>query len=203
MAEGVLSHIFNAATSWLTRRRERVKEQERRTQERHVVVALLGAELDRYSACCLEVSYDDGTTEGRPAGQDGKYHEATVLLPIFDPRPQNIELSCLPPDLIYAILDLPARAVETNHTLDEPGFADDPTDFPAYFQTRQLGYAELGLQAARLAQRLRQLIGVPLPTMPSGMRPREELLQERIEELEDKEIARNKRCLIKQSRTAH
>jgi hypothetical protein len=202
MAEGMLSHVVTAVTNWLNRRRDGAKEQHRLNQARHVAVAALGAELDRYAACCLDVSYDDGTTEGRPASQDGQYHQATVTLPTFNPRAQQVDLTVLPADLMYAILDLPSRAAEANRTLEDPGF-NDPPDFPAYFQTRQLGYAEQGLQAARLARRLRQLIAVPQPAPTAGARPRDELLQERHEQLENQEIARNKRWAASLARSAN
>lgn len=192
MADGILKDVAGAVMGWFSRRRDGAKEAARVSQERHAVAAILGGELDRFAADCLAVAYDDGTAEGRPAGKDGIYHEATVSRPTFDPAASQVDLKALPAELMYAILDLPTPAAEVNASLADEGFYDPP-DHPQFFRARQSGYAELGHRAAQLARRLRQLVGVPEPALPSGEQSREMLLRERLEQLEDEEIARNKR----------
>jgi hypothetical protein len=206
MADDVLSSLITAVSglggvylgAWLTTRRDDARAAEQMRQNLYYMAALLGAHLDRYAAGCLTVAYDDGTSEGRPASDDGQYHRPVVPIPIFDPLALAVDWKALPPELMYAILALPARASEVNETLNDPGFEDDPPDYPAFFHTRQIGYAELGLEADGLASRLRTLVDVAPPQPPyEGWQSRELLLRERHEQLEKKEIARNKRWLRK------
>lgn len=200
MADDIFSSLITAASglsgvflgSWLTTRRDDTREAQRKKQELYYLAALLGAHLDRYAAGCVAVAYDDGTSEGRPAGNDGLYHQAVVSLPVFDPLVLEIDWKALPPDLMYAILALPSRAAEIDRTLDDPGLFDPP-DFRSYFSTRQLGYTALGLEADGLARRLCALVGVISPLLPAGLRSRDEQLRERQMQLENDEIARNKR----------
>lgn len=209
MANDVLSSLITAAAglggvylgAWLTTRRDDAREARRKNQELYYLTALLGAHLDRYGAGCLAVAYDDGTSEGRPAGADGLYHQAVVSLPLFDPLALEVDWKALPPELMYAILELPARAAEVNRSLEDPGFFDPP-DFSSYFDARQLGYVGLGLEADGLARRLRALVDMAPPPQPAGLRPRAEQLRERQEKLENVEIARHKRWVSDQAASA-
>lgn len=192
MADGIFPSLMTALTNWLGWRSNAKNEDRRISQEQHILAAQLAPELDRYAAICLDVSHDDGTEEGWPAGHDRLYHQVTVPAPLFDPQPKQAELKVLPPELMHDILAFPSEAAELNRTLEGAAFFDPP-DFRAFFQTRQLGYVELGLKAVALARRLRDLVGVKPPAPIAGMLPIEGLLQERQEQLEREENARNKR----------
>lgn len=204
MADDVLSSLITAVSglggvylgAWLTTRRDDARAAAQQKHELHYIAALVGAHLDRYVARCVAVAYDDGTSEGRPAGDEGLYHQAVEPLPEFDPLALKLDWKALPSDLMYAILALPSRANEINHALENPGF-EDPPDFPAFFQARQLGYTELGLEAAGLARRLRELVGIAPPPQPfDGWQSREDILRERLDKLESDEVARNKRWIL-------
>lgn len=199
MAYEVLTALISAGAglggvylgAWSTTRRDEARAAAQVKQERHYLAALVGAHLDRYAAGCLDVAYDDGTSEGRPAGDDGQYHQATVPTPAFEPLALTVEWKCLPAELMYTILALPSQAEEVKRLLADPGM-DDPPDFPAWFYTRQIEHARLGLAAASLARRLRNEVDMPAPPLPDGALPVEEHLRQRRERLEKEEISRAK-----------
>lgn len=201
MAEGI-SQVVNVLKSWFKRLRDSAKEQRRVSHARHMIAATLGGELDRFAADCLAVTYDDGTSHGRPASEDGIYHQATVSLPSFNSTASQIDLSALPPELAYTILDLPSRTIVLERSLEDPGY-DDPPEHSSFFKARQMGYAELGLKAARLARQLRQLAGVVRPSLlQADVQPHEVMLRGRLEQLEDAEIASYKRWAVLKARSA-
>jgi len=193
MADGILKDLASVVMGVFNRRREVEQDAARRRQASHALAAILGGVLDRYADSCLAVARDDGTAEGLPASKDRTQHEATVQRPTFDPNEHQVDLNALPPEVMYAILHLPSRAAEIDAALVDDGFYDPP-DHAQYFYARQHGYAELGHRAAQLAQRLRQIAGVPEPALAADELSREATLRKRFEQLEDQQNARNKRA---------
>src|SRR3546814_9621353 len=90
----------------LTSKREAGREKDRERRESSYLAILVVAHLDRFVDGCVQVSFDDGTSEGRPAGKDGVYCEATVPPPSFDPLNLSVDWKVLPADLMYGILNL-------------------------------------------------------------------------------------------------
>jgi len=80
----------------LTSKREAGREKDRERRESSYLAILVVAHLDRFVDGCVQVSFDDGTSEGRPAGKDGVYCEATVPLPSFDPLALSVDWKVLP-----------------------------------------------------------------------------------------------------------
>lgn len=70
---------------------------------------LVASHLDSFANGCLRVALDDGTSEGRPAGNNGEYYQTTVSPPKFLPLAINVEWKVLPKDLMYAILQIPDK----------------------------------------------------------------------------------------------
>src|SRR3546814_17923200 len=55
----------------LTFKREARREADRIKRESNYLVILVVAHLDRFIDGCVQVSFDNGMSEGRPAGEDG------------------------------------------------------------------------------------------------------------------------------------
>ncbi len=126
--------------------------------------------LEEYADACIEVVYDDGTSEGQPAGrteQGEEYHESQIDCPNPPSYPRNIDWRTIPYTLMYRILALPNTARETDRFIAHSGEHSFPPDYEEYFSARQEGYAHLGLEALSLMSDLRQEFGFPaLPAKP-------------------------------------
>lgn len=117
--------------------------------------------LDRFVNGCLEVSMDDGTLCGQPAGKDG-YYETTVKPPEFRPLELDVDWKLLPKELMYSVLRLPDQQDQINGMLAGiMEFNYEPPDHPEFFWARRRGYAVLGLQASDIAKKLRAHAGLP------------------------------------------
>lgn len=171
---------------WLTSRREARQERDRLQREAHYLAALVVAHLDRFVNGCLSVAYDDGTTEGRPAGGDGQYHQTTVSPPTFEPLELEVDWKVLPPALMADILQLPFRVEQLEQNLDGIWQFDMAPDYSDFFWARQERYAELGLEVSGLAQRLRAFAGLPVLANEPGEWNRDLLLQEQRDKIRAK-----------------
>lgn len=161
----------------LTSSREAKRERERLEKDASYLAILVVAHLDRFANGCLYVALDDGTSEGRPAG-DNDFHRATVQPPVFDPLELKVEWKALPADLMYGILNLPYRAEQLASHVSGVWEFDDPPDFTETFWTRQYGYAVLGLEVSELALQLRQYAGLPIKPAKAGDWSRDDALRE-------------------------
>ena len=166
----------------LTSKREASREKDRERRESNYLSILVVAHLDRFVDGCVQVSFDDGTSEGRPAGKDG-ICAATVPLPSFDPLALSVDWKVLPADLMYGILNLPYKGEQLANRISSISEFDDPPDYDRTFWTRQLGYAELGLEVSNLARRLRQHANLPIEQPVAGEWNRENALREQVEKI--------------------
>ncbi|MGY2413407.1 hypothetical protein [Pseudomonas pergaminensis] len=118
--------------------------------------------LERFASQSYEVCMDDGTSRGRPAGQNGEC-ETTTVAPVFSPLEFDVDWKLLPKELMYSILRIPDQQDQIHGKLEAiDEFTYDPPDHPEYFWVRRRGYAVLGLQASELARKLRVHAGLPL-----------------------------------------
>jgi len=179
----IVSALSGLAGVWfgghLTSKREAQKEQLRTKADATYLAILVGAHLDGFVDRCIAVSFDDGTEEGRPAGDDGIGHAATERTPVFDPLSLNVEWKSLPSDLMYGILNLPYKVEQLNRFL-APISEDDYPDYSEYFWERQVNFAQLGLDVLNLNSRLRNHAGLPAPDVIPRQRSRQEILEERV-----------------------
>lgn len=130
---------------WFSRRNDK-------RDARYLAVQVVG-QLDRYVFACSEVVVDNGLCRGQR--DEHGYRRAQIATPTFSPDSLKVEWRSIPPDLMYAILDLPYKAEVAGHIIEGASENADPPDFDDYFEERQLQYAVLGLEAAALAKRLR------------------------------------------------
>ncbi len=166
----------------LTNSRETKREESERRQAACYLATLVLAHLDRFSEACIDVAFDDGTSEGQPAGDHG-YHQATTSDPAFDPLELEVQWNAISPELMYEVLNLPHRTRELQRYLNTDTGFEDPPDFAEYFWTRQHEFAQLGLGVIDLAARLRSHAGLPPPLPGPSARHRDDVLRERRDEL--------------------
>lgn len=125
---------------------------------RYLAVQVVGL-LDRYVFACSEVVTDNGLSQGQRDAQG--FLVAQVQAPKFNPESLSVEWRSIPVDLMYEILDLPYKAEVAAHIIEGASENSNPPDFEDFFEERQLQYAELGLQAAAISNRLRKLAKLP------------------------------------------
>ena len=132
---------------WLSKREKIDKDQT-------YLAIIVASHLNRFATGCLDVSYDDGTVEGRPSGKTG-HHESTTESPVFRPLELDVDWKLLPKDLLYSVLRIPDQIDQLEREISGIWqFEYDPPDHVAYFQARRRGYAALGLQASEAAKKL-------------------------------------------------
>ena len=151
--------------------------------------------LRRYAETCLAVTYDDGYSEGRPAGTNGCAEEI-LSSPTFTPTEFAVEWKALSNKLMLEILTFPEHMPAIAPALDDDDY-DDPPDYPAYFNDRQRRHATLGLYALELAERL-HVFGMHEES-PAGLDLKMRLA-ERQEELDVEHAEYEKRLLASQAR---
>lgn len=169
---------------WMTNRRDALKERSRSSVEASYLAVLVIAHLERFANGCAEVSYDDGTCEGRPAGGGGDYCQVTTQPPTFDPLTLDVDWKALPPDLMYDVLIIPLRAEQlANYVAGKWAFADPP-DYSDFFWARQHGYSVLGLEVLEVARRLREHANLPSQRPIEGGQNLHDILNEQKQTLE-------------------
>lgn len=131
------------------------KQKEKRDTACHFISSEIVLLLEDFAEKCAAVSQD----YGEPCGGQGQY-ETVTMLPELTLDKTDGDWQSLPPGLMFAVREMPARATQARKQLNGEQF-DDPPEYKLYFQTRQGLYAELGLRAVFLAHRLRRLNGMP------------------------------------------
>ena len=114
--------------------------------------------LDEYFQHCVDVAFDNGTSEGRPAGRtdDGQdFYEAQIKRPKAPVYSEDVDWKSLPNDLTYEILSLSGLARDTDRFIDVSAEHAFPPDYQEFFDARQIGYAKIGLEVFSLIAKLR------------------------------------------------
>lgn len=163
---------------WLTSARESKKESDRIARETSYLAILVAAHLDRFIHGCVDVAFDDGTREGRPAGEDGTY-ATTVIPPTFSPLDLNVDWKILPSELMYEILNLPYKTERLNDYISSVGEYDYPPDYGEFFWARQHGYAVLGLEVCSIKNRLIEYAKLPIEAEEDSLTPGHKLKEQR------------------------
>lgn len=137
-------------------RAEKIKDK----RDTSYLAILVVTHLDRFANGCMDVAHDDGTSEGRPAGKDGS-NQTTVSPPQFAPLDIKVEWRVLPRQLMYDILEIPAKQEHLEKQLSGVAEFDDPPDYTEFFWSRRRAYAALGLKVSGVAKRLREFAKMP------------------------------------------
>lgn len=153
---GLVGVLFGAGatalTQWLMQRRNE-------KLERIYVTSNLVAALDQLAIDCAMVAFDDGTTDGQP-GKDGHHHPQKPD-PKFSLTADQGSLKYLDSVITYKVLVIPHRIRSISHTVSNELEYDDPPAYRRTFETRQLSFAQLGLDIAQISDQIRREYGVP------------------------------------------
>ncbi|MFT0548061.1 hypothetical protein ACMHYO_17235 [Allopusillimonas ginsengisoli] len=177
----------------LTHLRELRVEKTRDKRDTSYLAILVVTHLDRFANGCMSVAYDDGTSEGRPASEDGISHQTTVRPPEFAPLDIKVEWRVLPRSLMYDILEIPAKQEHLENQLSGVREFDDPPDYAEFFMRRQRDYADLGLKVSGVAKRLREFAQMSIEEGTLDDWNRDVALQEIIDKLDAARAAYEKR----------
>lgn len=175
--------------------KESLKDRKKDKRDLHYLGILVVSHLDRFANGCWHVAKDDGTIEGRPAGGEGSYWQATVSAPEFSPLEIDVEWKVLPKELMYDILQIPDRREHVQNKVSTAWEYDDQPDYPDYFSTRQREYAVLGLHVSDVARRLRKHANLPFDEPAPGGWIRDASLEMIIENIDTQRKANTKRDL--------
>jgi len=183
----LLGNSFVAVKEWLVSRT-------RRQKDAVYLAIIVVSHLERIANRCFYVALDDGTEQGRPAGDNDEY-TPTTKPPEFKPLELDVEWKVLPQDLMYAILRLPDEQAQIESRLW--GIDEYNEDFPfhtEFFWVRQRDYAELSLHVTALAKRLRAYAKLPPVAEPKpGEWHRDQELNDIIERIDDAREAHERR----------
>ena len=119
---------------------------------KYLAVKVVGA-LDRFVFACAEVAADDGLNQGQRNAD--VYLSVQVMTPEFLPEELKVEWRSISSDLMYEILDLPYKAEITKFIIDGAAENSIAPDYEDFFEERRLQYANIGLLAAEIANKLR------------------------------------------------
>ncbi|SDZ72072.1 hypothetical protein SAMN05518854_1226 [Variovorax sp. YR266] len=165
----------------------------KRKKDAEYLAIIVVSHLDRFATGCLQVAYDDGTEEGRPAGNNGSYWAPTTKPPTLEPLDIKVEWKSLPRDLMYAVLQIPDKQEHLSHELSGVYEFDDFPEYTEYFRARRHGYAELGLEVSEVARKLRKHARMPIEKLVPGVWNREIALREAMEKIIEERAAYKKR----------
>jgi len=179
--------------SWLTEKRDNKKEKARIEKEVIYIAILLTAHLEKVIQSCLQVAYDDGTMEGRPAGQDGIYHQVTTSTPVFDPLQIDVDWRALPTELMQGILELPDKIDRLNRRHESIYEFEFEPEHAEFFDARQYDFAQLGVETTKLMFDLRKYARIPLKEPVEGEWSRDQMFNDQIKKIEDKRHAYQER----------
>ena len=175
LAGVVLGLLFQWVQQAWTQRRERA------ANARYLAIRVVCA-LDKYIEDCLAVTFDDGYSEGRPAGKDG-YAEAQVTTPVAPIFPSDADWKSINHELMYRLLALPRDVEIADHAIDAAGEHDTPPDYCDFFEERQYQYAKLGLSAFDITKDIRRIYAIP--PLPAAQWSAADRLAEQLKKIED------------------
>jgi hypothetical protein len=174
--------------------KDRRVEQIKDARDISYLATIVVSHLDRFANGCVDVAFDDGTAEGRPAGEDG-YHSSTVKPPGFGPLDIKVEWRVLPRRLMYDVLRIPDMQAQINQRIDAVSEFDDPPDYAETFWARRREYAELALFVSSVARRLRAFANLPSEDRDPGDWNRDDEMRKVIAQINEERAAREKRSV--------
>lgn len=174
--------------------KEFVVSKSKRKENTAYLCIVVVSRLEAFADACASVAGDDGTSFGRPAGDDGIEHVVTVSAPDFKPLEFDVDWKLLPKKLMFPIFSLPERQRQLHDSLSQvSGYEWDPPFHTEYFWTRRYAYAEFGLTASRLARELREHVRMPHEGQPSTQSRRDDYLKSVIETIDTQREAHQQR----------
>lgn len=141
--------------AYLISRREQKAHERKESADKLFLAVTVSAVLEAFTSDCADVADDDGTSEGRrtPEGE----LRPQVETPDLNYASLGVVRMALPAFLLDQVHALPRKIDSARRYL---GFIAS-FDEDDYFFERQLKYAELGVVAAQVSERLRLHVGLP------------------------------------------
>jgi hypothetical protein len=186
----LLGNMFTVIKEWLVGR-------SKRQQDTAYLAIIVVSHLNRFADGCWSVALDDGTG---PVNTQQEDYVASTQPPEFQPLDIDVEWKVLPQNLMYAILQLPDQRQQIQNRL--AGIAAKENDYPFnpdYFWARRRDYAELGLRASYIAQRLLKHAKIPIVEPPPSEWNRDVSMRSVIQEIDEKREALERRIAERQS----
>lgn len=150
---GLLGAIIGSACSWW------VNTQSVKRKARYLAIRIVCL-LDKYIEDCVSVVNDDGLCYGSRT-EDG-FLEPQVACPSTPIFPDDIDWKSINYDLMYEILSFPSNMEAADGMISNVSeFDATPPDYEEFFEERAFQYAELGITAHKLAQKLRDQYTIP------------------------------------------
>ncbi len=116
--------------------------------------------FDRFVAGCISVTRDDGLSCGQRDKDGCKVPQ--VEHPTIDFASLEVEWKSLPPKLMYEVLNFQSLIDDAEaHISIVSEFDAGPPDYEEYFESSTIKYAELGLAAIDISNKLRGLGKLP------------------------------------------
>lgn len=147
----IIGSLLAGAKEWWFQHLKRKKDAE-------YLSIQLACALERYMIDCGYVAGDHGRMHG--TDPSGRCYSSTKP-PDLDLKTFDVEWRSLPLHLMYEIIDFPFKAELVKRHLSD---AYDTVEYPDgsdWFEERQLQYAIHGLEASKLAAKLRQHSKLP------------------------------------------
>lgn len=165
----------------ITQGSDAIRQHRASTRDKLYLAIIVSAELEKFVDGCWEVSCDDGTYMGQPAGGDGNF-EAQSPTPKFAPHTIDVEWRLLDPDLLPRIWSLPGLISDANRRAHaEFENSSWPLDNSA-LGARSYEYEKLGVAAAEISMALRE--SQKIPKMRAGLSEIVGKMRERLQNYE-------------------
>lgn len=147
------------------------KELDANARELKLASVLVSDRLAIFVKGCLWVAADDGCDEcGQPAGGGkdgyGDVLSPTVQEPNWEPSSIGAQWKYLDPNPLDQLFKLSLLVDEANWRISGARLFSDPPDYSEYFHERRLRYANLGLRAISLRERIIVSAGLADEGMP-------------------------------------
>ncbi len=122
----------------------------RKTERVYILVQLIFI-LDKFTADCAQVAWDDGYPPDEPPSD---IRVTQVSAPVFDLSSVKGEYKYLSPEQLYKLQAIDIKLIQIKEKLRSYEMFDDPAS-DRYFASRRRFYIELGLYTDSLIQEIR------------------------------------------------
>ncbi|OVZ95670.1 hypothetical protein CBW53_19425 [Yersinia frederiksenii] len=122
----------------------------RETEKNYILVQLIFI-LDKFTAACARVAWDDGYPENEPPSE---IRAIQVSDPVFDLSSVKGEYKYLSPQQLYELQAIDIKLIQIKENLRSYDVFDE-SDLGGYFTLRRKLYIELGLYTDSLIQEIR------------------------------------------------
>ncbi|SXF39247.1 hypothetical protein [Klebsiella variicola] len=154
--------------------KESIFESKKANKERLYMSVQLIFVLDKFTADCAHVAYDDGYPDGCPPVG---HAVAQVQTPTFDLSNVKGEAKHLNANFIYKLHKIEIKKIQIAGRLSDEALFDDPPYMTAYFELRRQLYGELGLYTAKLIKEICREYKIKHDTWGDGWTPEEAIKQ--------------------------